>query len=82
MDLTKVLYQAFLKLYHEDLANAATHCSAVRYSPLTFRLAEAISEQVEALEVQGAQAKVTSSVYADVWAVLVDKGTYAEDAGR
>src|SRR5262245_20366830 len=41
-DLEFVLYQAFLKMYHEDRANAAMHCAEVRYSPLTFRLAEAM----------------------------------------
>ena len=39
-----VLYQAFLYHYHHDKMNAAIHTSPVRFSPLTFRLAEVLHD--------------------------------------
>lgn len=40
MKTERVVYWAFLKAYHQDHMNAATHCSRVRYSALTMSLAE------------------------------------------
>ena len=64
------LWHAFLKMYHEDRANAAMHCATVRYSPLTFRLAEHLwafdgAPQAEELR-----------------SVILDSGMYEEDPGR
>lgn len=68
MELTPLEY-AFLHLYHEDHANAAVHCATVRYSPLTFRLAEALRDLdlVDLVAVEG---------------VLCHLGRYEEDKGR
>jgi hypothetical protein len=33
---------SFLYFYHMDKANACIHCSPVRFSPLTFRLCDAV----------------------------------------
>ncbi len=33
---------AFLHFYHDDKSNAAIHCTDVRFSPITFRLAHAL----------------------------------------
>ena len=71
-DLVSVLYQAFMKCYHEDLSNAAMHCAPVRYSPLTFRLAEQIHER----------RPVNNVIMPNVYAVILDKGSYEEDPGR
>ena len=55
-----------------DRANAAIHCSDVRYSPITFRLAEAYDAY--ALNV-GDWPEVVARV-------MHHNGAYAEDAGR
>lgn len=49
-----------------DEANAAIHCAPVRYSPITFRLAEALGDQFSE----------------EAAAVLKHAGTYQEDRGR
>lgn len=71
--MLNLLYQAFKHFYHLDHSNAAVHTAAVRYSPITFRLAEAINELAD---------EVTPKVYADVYDVLTDMGAYEEDTGR
>lgn len=38
--LDNVLWECFRHFVHLDESNAAMHCGLVRYSPLTFRLAE------------------------------------------
>ena len=70
----EVLWHSFKKLYHEDHANAAMHCAPVRYSPLTFRLAEAVE--------RATKATVDWDTYPEVYAVLLDRGLYREDPGR
>lgn len=40
----KVLWSSFLHHYHTDCANAATHCAAVRHSPLTLELARVLMD--------------------------------------
>jgi hypothetical protein len=72
MDLVDVLYQAFLVMYHQDHANAAMHCASVRYSPLTFRLAEQVDQLTPS----------SVSVLPDVYGVMLDRGLYPEDPGR
>lgn len=51
-----------------DEANAAIHCAPVRYSPLTFRIAQALAAAGHDDEL--------------VTGVLAHLGLYAEDAGR
>lgn len=71
------LGHAFLHVYHQDHANAAMHCAATRYSPITFRLAEAIhaTSYDEDLFAIGGLADA-------VGAVMRDRGAYEEDEGR
>ena len=71
-ELEKVLYECFRHFYHNDHANAAFHMAPVRYSPITFRLAE----QINFL------APVDKDVYSEVFSVLLDLGQYEEDKGR
>ncbi len=60
---------AFEQNYHADKSNAAIHCSPVRFSPLTFRLAEILTD--------------TAFKYdPGVQEVLQDLGSYPEDKGR
>lgn len=68
------LYQAFFVMYHQDRANAGVHCAEVRYSPLTFRLAETLAEIIAV--------PPSPEVYPDVYTVLLDRGVYGEDPGR
>jgi putative IMPACT (imprinted ancient) family translation regulator len=72
MTTETVLYHAFKQAYHLDHSNAAVHCAQVRYSPLTFRLAEQLQD------IKGPDGTLTSEVVA----VLKDKGAYVEDSGR
>lgn len=54
--------------YYADRANAVMHCAAVRFSPITFRLAELVSAQ-----------DVTDQIAIEV---MSHRGQYKEDAGR
>lgn len=62
------LGEALRHFIHLDESNAAIHCGPVRYSPITFRLANAMSDM-------GAGG-------GDVEAVMRDVGAYQEDRGR
>lgn len=39
-----LLLGCFQYFYHNDCANAAIHCADVRFSPITFKLAEALKD--------------------------------------
>ena len=67
-----LLYECFKHFYHLDHSNAAIHMAPVRYSPITFRLAEAINNQHD----------VSQTVFPDVYVVMLDRNTYEEDRGR
>ena len=73
MDLVDTLHWAFRQNFHADQMNAAVHCAPVRYSPLTFRLAEQIKDYAE---------KNGDDLHPDVFSVIIDKGHYREDPGR
>ena len=77
-DLVHALGHAFTHVYHQDHANAAMHCAQVRYSPITFRLAEAI----HAVAYDDAYHTLPASTQQALSAVLSDRGTYEEDRGR
>lgn len=63
---------AFHHFYHADKANAEIHMSAVRFSPITFRLAERQSV--------GQNTLFPPCVHVDE--VMNHRGKYPEDAGR
>lgn len=63
------VWHAFLHVYHQDHANASMHCAPVRYSPLTFRLAELL-ERNGLIDDERLKA------------VVADLGKYEEDPGR
>lgn len=65
----QAIWHAFLHVYHQDHANAAMHCANVRYSPITFRLAELIRRNWAINDPQ-------------LIAVIDDLGKYEEDKGR
>lgn len=39
-----VLWDCFRYHYHKDKSNAATHCAPVRFSPLTYELAQVLQD--------------------------------------
>lgn len=78
IDLIDLLYQCFQHFYHLDCANAPIHTAPVRYSPITFRLAEAIDNQL----LVSHQPLPSPQVYSDVYTVMLDRGEYEEDKGR
>lgn len=61
-------YVAFLHFYFEDNANAQFHVADTRYSPITFRLAEALEGLV--------------NDPGQIEEVLAHRGQYEEDPGR
>lgn len=69
MNLEDVLTWCLIHFVHADEANAAMHCAEVRYSPITFRLAEALVSLGE-------------NEHPLVVAVMLDRGAYVEDTGR
>jgi hypothetical protein len=66
--LREPAYVAFLHFFHMDNANAQMHVSDTRYSPITFRLAEALQDLIETT--------------GELDEVLTHRGRYAEDPGR
>jgi hypothetical protein len=67
-DLASAALWALRHLATADQSNAAMHCAEVRFSPITFRLAEALHEL-------GYESP-------DVLMVMSHKGKYEEDPGR
>jgi hypothetical protein len=63
------MYMSFLYFYHQDNANATMHVAPTRYSPITFRLAEALAGLVD-------------EDCGEIEEVLAHRGQYAEDPGR
>lgn len=75
MTLPAVLFQCLRHFVHLDESNAAIHCAPVRYSPITFRLAEELSAvgdpDGEWVDTDDTVARVMSHA-----------GQYEEDTGR
>lgn len=75
MSTDEVLWECFRHFAHLDHSNAAIHCGQVRYSPLTFRVAEAL--QGRSVDDAAPEGDVTLLA-----AVLGHRGQYPEDRGR
>lgn len=75
MTIDQLLWECFRHFAHLDEANASIHCALVRYSPITFRLAEAL----HAMDVYDDLAPENASL---LRAVMDHRGAYAEDSGR
>lgn len=71
MSETEILFQCLRHFAGLDESNAAVHCAPVRWSPISFRLAEALNGhdlgEIERDVVKG---------------VLAHAGAYPEDTGR
>lgn len=76
MSLQDTLFHALRHFVHLDESNAAIHCATVRYSPLTFRLAEQLMAYANSSGEWPADDDGTIS------RVLGHLGQYEEDAGR
>lgn len=72
MTTHEVLLWAFEQNYHTDHMNAAIHCAPVRFSPLTFRLCQALFDAWPA----------DDDITAEMHEVRTHMGAYAEDKGR
>lgn len=68
MTLQEAASWALAHFYYADRANATMHCAKVRFSPITFRLAEVL-----------APLDPTDEIAAEI---MTHRGQYAEDAGR
>lgn len=68
-----VVEAAFLHFFHLDQANAHIHMAPVRFSPLTFRLAEVLREW---------HREGLVSMASELKCVLDHLGRYEEDKGR
>lgn len=73
----EALIHSFLHFYHLDHSNAAVHTATVRYSPITFRLAEVLGQYPWL-------PRSVAGVHSmdKVQDVLEDRGLYEEDPGR
>lgn len=71
MHLSEILFHCLRQNVHADEANAAIHCASVRYSPLTFRIAEYLWNHFPSYRSQLELARVAA-----------DLGSYIEDPGR
>lgn len=76
MNLSDLLYQCLRHFVHLDESNAAIHCAQVRYSPITFRLAQELDAQSHTAGVWPTEDDGT------IWRVLQHLGQYEEDKGR
>jgi hypothetical protein len=72
MVIDDVLMWSFQQNYHLDKSNACVHCAPVRFSPLTFRLYEALMKVWHEGE----------DITAEMAEVREHAGAYAEDQGR
>jgi hypothetical protein len=71
MSLHEVLWHCLRQNVHLDESNAAIHTAPVRYSPLTFRIAEYLWNHFPSYRSQVELAKVAADI-----------GSYNEDPGR
>ena len=76
MTLVDLLFQCLRHFVHLDESNAAIHCAPVRYSPVTFRLAEELDAQSHTAGEWPAEDDGT------IARVLAHVGQYEEDRGR
>lgn len=72
-NFTEVLLWCFIQNYHLDKSNAAVHCSPVRFSPITFRLYEALMV---------ARDHDNEGITEEMTEVALHHGRYQEDKGR
>jgi hypothetical protein len=72
-----VLMTCFMHFFHMDKANASVHNADVRFSPLTFRLQEALYNGP-----QDRNRFLPGQTLNALYEVYSHNGTYQEDTGR
>jgi len=75
MEIDAVLWECFRHFAHMDEANAAMHTAPVRYSPITFRVAEHLYDLL-------GTDRLDRSNEALLAQVKIHAGKYPEDTGR
>lgn len=75
LSVDQVLWECFRHFAHIDESNAAMHTALVRYSPITFRLAEHLAP------ILGTE-MLSPHNHALLRDVVNHLGTYDEDTGR
>ncbi len=75
LSIEQVLWECFRHFVHLDESNAAMHTAAVRYSPITFRLAEHLAQELDT-------DRLTPRNNALLREVIEHIGVYDEDPGR
>lgn len=78
-ELARALYESLRHFYYLDHANAAMHMAQVRYSPITFRVAEALADNTHGVYIVMVNEGWSEN---ELQAVMNDKGRYPEDRGR
>lgn len=71
LELHQILWFCFVHFYSLDQSNAPIHTATVRYSPITFRIAEYLWHHFAGYRSRG-----------ELRAVILDSGAYDEDLGR
>ncbi len=71
LELDQILWNCLRQNLHLDESNAAIHCATVRYSPITFRIAEYLWNHFPSYRVNE-----------NLCSVILDSGQYPEDPGR
>ena len=75
MSVDQVLWECFRHFVHLDESNASVHTASVRYSPLTFRLAEHLMPLLDT-------SHLAPQNHALLREVVGHLDAYAEDPGR
>lgn len=75
LTLDATLWECFRYFANADRMNAAMHTAPVRYSPITFRVAEHLAPILGC-------GRLTAGNEAMLWEVLNHRGRYQEDPGR
>ena len=71
LPLQDILWYSFLHFFHLDHSNCPIHTNVVRYSPITFRIAEYLWNHFPSYQNNE-----------DLRSVILDSGLYEEDLGR
>jgi hypothetical protein len=69
--IVEAAWWAFLFFYHHDESAAKIHCAPVKFSPITFRLAESLALYASDLKNEP-----------EIIQVLAHVGKYEDDRGR
>jgi hypothetical protein len=72
-------YWAFLYFYYMDKANACMHLAPVRFSPITFSMAERLEKEYQDDDIE---AEILADLVPGLQEVQSHRGRYEVDPGR